>query len=118
LIFVQVVIVVPRSTHIFSLSVHYSQSAVSEVEVNVVLDHFEAALLFLTENPRSAVGDVTLVNEQERQHLVASSYPRNPISQAQNILELIEGQARRTPQKIAVRVLFIYRCVTAVTTNT
>jgi non-ribosomal peptide synthetase component F len=114
---VQVVVVVPRSTHGFSLSVNYSQRAISEAEVSIVLDHFEAALLFLTQHPRSAVGDVILINEQERQHLVASNYPRNPISQAQNISELIEGQARRTPHKIAVCVFFIYRwCVAALTT--
>jgi hypothetical protein len=118
LIFLEVIVVLPRSTHGFSLSVHYSPRDVSEVEVNVVLDHFETVRLFLTQNPLSAVGDVQLINEQEKQHLVTSSYPRNTIGQAQNISELIEDQARRTPQMIAVRVLFMHRwCVAASTTN-
>lgn len=101
------IVATPRSTDGLSLEVIYSNAVINAAEVNVMLDHFEAALLFLVHRPHDAVGDVNLVNENERRHLVTDLNPGDLLSPAQNISELIEAQASHTPEKIAVRDVLV-----------
>jgi Non-ribosomal peptide synthetase modules and related proteins len=100
----------PRLTRGFSLEVLYSHEVISEAEVNVILDHFDAALRFLIHNSNETIGNVNLINENERQRLVSDVKIGDQLSLVQNVPELIEDQANRTPQKIAVRVghMFLY----------
>jgi non-ribosomal peptide synthetase component F len=99
---VQVIIPTPLSSDELSVVVLYSQKIISEAEVNVILDHFEATILSLITNPHDAVGDVNLINTQESLRLIAQTHLRAHLSPAHNVAELIEAQASRTPQKIAV----------------
>jgi hypothetical protein len=62
--------VTPSPTDGFSLEVNYTREVVSQAEVNVILDHSEAALSFLAHHPHDPIGDVNLINENERQRLV------------------------------------------------
>ena len=91
----------------FSLRAVYSSEVISEEEVNVIVDHLEAALIFLTNHPHEILGDVTLVNTKERQRLVSNLYSEEQLSPTQNISELIESQANQTPEKIAVSLALI-----------
>jgi non-ribosomal peptide synthetase component F len=79
---------------------------ISELEVNVILDHLETALLFLTNHPHDIIGDVNLINDDERRRLVGDM-PSDLLSSAQNITELIEAQVARTPEKISVCFTFL-----------
>lgn len=86
-----------------------------EAEVNTFLDHFETALHFIINHPQSLIADVELINDQERLLLVPPekimeleldihdqrSYYSNDRS-IQTVGGLIELQAERTPQRIAV----------------
>jgi non-ribosomal peptide synthetase component F len=96
--------VTPPSTNDLSLAAFYSSEVACEAEVNVILDHFETALVFLANHPHDIVGDVNLINGNEQQQLVDDFNPPGSLSTAQNISELIETQASQTPEKIAVRV--------------
>jgi non-ribosomal peptide synthetase component F len=105
---VQGINVMPHSTNGLSISIIYSNEAISEPEVNVILDHLEAALVFLTNHPHDTVGDVNLVNDGERQRLVGVFPSGYQFSSAQNISELIEAQAACTPEKISVCAILTF----------
>jgi non-ribosomal peptide synthetase component F len=105
LIYIQGIDVSPLSTNGFSIAVSYLDEMISESEVTVILDHLETALLFLTNRPHDTVGDVDLINENERQRLVRHISSGDMSSPSQNISELVEAQAARTPEKIAVCVI-------------
>jgi hypothetical protein len=62
-------------------------------------------LFFLTNHPHDTVGDVNLINRNEWQRLVGDVAPGDLLRSAENICELIEAQAARTPEKIAVCVM-------------
>jgi hypothetical protein len=105
LTYMQGIDVIPHSINGFSISIIYSNEAITEPEVNVILDHLEAALLFLVNHPHDNVCDVNLMNEPEWQRLVGDIPLGNRLSSAQNMSELIEAQVARTPEKIAVCVI-------------
>jgi hypothetical protein len=89
----------------FSLRVLHASEIISEAEVTVILDHFEVALLFLIEHPHESVCNVELINDSEMRRLIHDH--TNPVhhpNPVQNVSELIETQASRTPKKIAVRI--------------
>ncbi|KAF8580410.1 acetyl-CoA synthetase-like protein [Ramaria rubella] len=81
----------------------YIQEIISEAEVHALLDHFEAALLFLIHHPKSSVGDVELITQNELQRLIPIFNTEKLLNPAQNISQLIEMQVRRTPQRIALQ---------------
>jgi non-ribosomal peptide synthetase component F len=101
----------PLLANDFSLVAVYSSEAISEAEVNSMLDHFEAALIFMTNHPHDILGDATLVNAKERECLVTDLSSEEQLSPTQNISELIEMQANQTPEKIAVCLALISLCV-------
>jgi non-ribosomal peptide synthetase component F len=100
----QTLTVTPSSINSLSFEVNYTREVISQADVEVILDHFEAALLFLAHHPHNAVGDVNLINEKEWQRMVTDINPEGLLNPARNISELIEAQVHQTPQKIAVRV--------------
>ncbi|KAF8575295.1 acetyl-CoA synthetase-like protein [Ramaria rubella] len=79
----------------------------SEPEIEVFQDHFGTALTSIVENLTGPLRDVNLVSPEEMQRLVVEknpTYPAGPSSSAANsVTELIEDQARRTPQRIALQ---------------
>jgi non-ribosomal peptide synthetase component F len=103
----QALIATPGLKNGLSFGATYSSEVISEAEVNVILDHFEAALIFLVNHPHDILGDVNLVNAKEQQRLVTDLSTAELLSPAQNISELIEAQASQTPEKIAVGVASI-----------
>jgi non-ribosomal peptide synthetase component F len=105
----QAIIATPGLNNGLSFGATYSGEVISEAEVNVILDHFEAALVFLVNHPHDILGDINLVNAKERQRLVTDLNPGELLSPAQNISELIETQAGQTPEKIAVCIVSMCR---------
>jgi non-ribosomal peptide synthetase component F len=103
LIHIQAIVASPRSGNDFSVTVNYRSEVISQAEIDVILDHFIAALIFLTCHPNDIIGNINLINEDEQHRLV---YDMNPgeLHPTQNISELIEAQASQTPEKIAVSV--------------
>ncbi|KAF8584773.1 acetyl-CoA synthetase-like protein [Ramaria rubella] len=79
----------------------------SEPEIEVFQDHFGTALNSIVKNLTGPLRDVELVSPEERQRLVVErnpTYSAGPSSSAgNNVTELIEDQARRTPQRIALQ---------------
>jgi hypothetical protein len=92
------------SSDSLSLLALYASEMISEAEVKVILDHCEAALLFLVHRPHESIGDATLINAREMQRLVPDTNPAHLPNPVQILPYLIEAQASRTPQKIAVRI--------------
>ncbi|KAF8573476.1 AMP-binding-domain-containing protein [Ramaria rubella] len=80
---------------------------ISEPEIEVFQDHFGTALNSILKNLAGPLRDVDLVSPEERQRLIVEknpAYPAGPSSSAAgNVTELIEDQARRTPQRIALQ---------------
>ncbi|KAF8581319.1 acetyl-CoA synthetase-like protein, partial [Ramaria rubella] len=85
------------------VSVAHIVEIIPDAEVQVLLDHFEAALLFLIQHPRSYVDDVELISAEEKQRVMPVVKPIEHLSSAENISELIEMQVRKTPQRIALQ---------------
>lgn len=93
---------------------YFDSGSISRAEVCTLLDHLEAALHFMVDNPRSLVCDVELVNDREMRLLLPKetegefTYQNQclaydiTLDSIQNVPELIELQVQRTPQKIAV----------------
>jgi non-ribosomal peptide synthetase component F len=100
---IQGLIISLNSSKGFSLTVKYRSQAISQAEIDLILDHFTAVLIFLTSHPHDIIGDVNLIDENERHRLVNDISP-GELNPAQNISELIEVQTNKTPEKIAVRV--------------
>jgi hypothetical protein len=75
-----------------------------EAEVEAILDHYEAALWFLTHHPHEPLRNVKLINIKEMQILVDNSSLAVDVrrSAVQNVHSLIEVQAQMTPHRIAV----------------
>jgi hypothetical protein len=80
---------------------------ISELEVKIFMDHFSAALQSILQNLTDPLRDIDLVSPEERQRIIVEMNPMYPpgasLSPANNVTELIEQQARKTPQRIAVR---------------
>lgn len=87
------------------LEVQYTREVVPEAEVNVVLDHFVTALRFLTQNPHETVGDVSLIGSKELEVLIQPKEHHSASNSYDNILQMVEAQVLKTPQRIAVRLL-------------
>jgi non-ribosomal peptide synthetase component F len=103
----QTLTVTPFSTGNFSLLVNYTREVISQEEVDVILDHFQAALLFLAHHPHATVSDVNLVSADEAKRLLYDRNPPYPLDDsllcpAHSACELIEEQVQKTPKRIAV----------------
>lgn len=106
-IHLQTLTVTPSSIDGFTLEVSYTREVISEADVEVLLNHFEATLLFLAHHPHETVGEVNLLSTEESNCLLYEYNPPYPIdnsllSPAQSVCELIEWQVQRTPERIAV----------------
>lgn len=78
------------------------------------MDHLESTLRFIIDHPKSLICDVELINNREMELLLSTemggelessnkSWASNcALHSHQNVSELIQAQAERTPQKIAV----------------
>jgi non-ribosomal peptide synthetase component F len=79
---------------------------ISEPEMKIFMDHFNTALQSILQNPTGPLRDVNLVSPKERQCIIVELNPiyspGTSLSPANNVTELIEQQARKTPQRIAV----------------
>jgi non-ribosomal peptide synthetase component F len=84
------------------LEVNYHDEMISSEEVDTILDHFESALRFMIDHPNKLICDVELINDREMRQLVPKLHPVESSNAAQSVLELVEAQARLTPEKIAV----------------
>ncbi|KAF8574904.1 amino acid adenylation [Ramaria rubella] len=91
----------------FTLKVSYQRDAVSPAEVDVLLDHYEAALDFIVNEPHAAVRDINLISPSENRRLLFERNPPCPLdallNPAPNIFELIGWQVQKTPQRIALQ---------------
>ncbi|KAF8587753.1 amino acid adenylation [Ramaria rubella] len=99
----QTLIVTPSSTDGFALEVNYTREVISLPTVQTILDHFEAAIVFLIRYPHQLIRDVELVSAHELQHLIPGLDTKELLSPVQNISELIELQVQKTPQRIALQ---------------
>jgi non-ribosomal peptide synthetase component F len=78
----------------------------SEPEIKIFMDHFGTTLESIFQNLAHPLRDVNLVSSEERQRIIVEMNPLYPaetsLSLANNVAELIEEQAHKTPQRIAV----------------
>lgn len=85
----------------------FASARISEPETNIFLDHFGTALESILQNLTGSLGDVNLVNSEEKRRIVVGLNATHPfgtmLSSANNVTELIEEQARKTSQRMAVR---------------
>jgi non-ribosomal peptide synthetase component F len=106
-IHLQALTVTPSSTDGYALEVQYTREVIPQAEVDVILDHFEAALHFLAHHPHDTIGDVNLLSADESKRLLYEWNPPHPLddsllSPAQNVCQFIEWQVQRTPERVAV----------------
>jgi hypothetical protein len=89
------------------IEARFASASMSEPEIEIFLDHFGSAFESIPQNLTSALRDVNLVSSKEKQRIIVKMNPAYPfgtsLSPANNMTELIEEQARKTPQRIAVR---------------
>ncbi|KAF8574906.1 amino acid adenylation [Ramaria rubella] len=89
------------------LSVAHVTEIIPKADIDVILDHFETALLFFINHPNAKMCDVRLISASEEHRLLFARNPPHPVhallSSAQNISELIEWQVQKTPQRIALQ---------------
>jgi non-ribosomal peptide synthetase component F len=98
----QVLTVDASSSDGLALLVNFASDIISEAEVQAMLDHFEAALLFSIHHPYQSMTLVNLMNSRETQRILPTIKPDDASCSEHSMLALIEAQANRTPLKIAV----------------
>jgi hypothetical protein len=85
----------------------FASACMLEPEMTIFLDHFGTALESILQNLTGPVRDINLVSSEEKQRIMVELNAIRPsgasLSPTNNVIELIEEQARKTPQKIAVR---------------
>ena len=104
LTFQKVIFVSPYATDSFALEVLFIKQTVSPAEVELLLDHYEAALSYLNRNPHALIHNVNLVNSREAEKLL----PRVKsgmiaMDGVTGVHHLIEEQASTSPNKIALQ---------------
>lgn len=99
-----IVLAQPIGQDVVQLDVRFASQSISQVEIIAFLDHMSSALDSMKRDLSSLLRDVDLVSPREKQRLV---YEINPVGSSstsvQSITELLEAQAQKTPNKIAVR---------------
>ncbi|KAF8579864.1 hypothetical protein K439DRAFT_1620250 [Ramaria rubella] len=73
-----------------TFQIHNSILIIPDAEVQVLLDHFEAALLFIMHNTRSYIDNVELLTTEEMERIMPVVKTKKQPNPAQNISELIE----------------------------
>ncbi|KAI9841178.1 MAG: NRPS [Sclerophora amabilis] len=85
----------------FELALHHNASTPNS-KAHVLLEHFQAALLYIVGNPFSTIGSVDLVSQNERQSLLAYGQPA--MKPAPGLIHrLFERQVELTPDAEAVQ---------------
>jgi hypothetical protein len=93
----------------------FSSANISKADVETFLDHLGTAFESILQELTSRLLEVNLMGRDEKQRSVFGTNPPSTLSgPVKNITELIEGQARKTPRKIAVR---IQPCIFSVISN-
>ncbi|HEX6178623.1 MAG TPA: amino acid adenylation domain-containing protein, partial [Thermoanaerobaculia bacterium] len=91
-------------TESLAISIAYDRSHLDEAIVDSIPGHLRTMLAAVLDEPQSAIASVPILTEAERRRIVtewnetASDYPRD-----RTIHSLIEEQAERTPDGVAVR---------------
>ncbi|KAF8581317.1 amino acid adenylation [Ramaria rubella] len=95
------------SSEDIQIETRFAPASISEPEIKVFQDHFGTALYSILQNLTSSLRDIDLVSPEEKQRLIVTSNPAYPLepllNPANNVTELIERQASRTPQRIALQ---------------
>ena len=87
-----------------ALELEYKTDLFAEPTIRRMLDHFRTMLEGIVQNPREAIGALPLLTRAERQQLLRGfNPPETEYPKAQCLHELIEQQAARTPDAIAVK---------------
>lgn len=120
------------STDCISIQTLHASEIIPQPEIDVILDHFEAALRFMLNHPNERICDVNLVSNEEKRRILQDmpleapsalvapykglesrslteemrDLPPSPdsvLNSAQSMCELIEWQVEKTHQRVAVR---------------
>jgi hypothetical protein len=87
------------------VEVRFSSASISKSDVEIFLDHLGTALESILQDLTSQLLEISLMSWDEKQRSIVGMTPPSTLSGlVRSITELIEGQARETPQKIAVRI--------------
>jgi hypothetical protein len=91
-------------TEEIEVEAQFSSASFSTANAKLFLDHFGAALESIRQELRSTLLEIDIMSWEERQRtMFGMNAPGILSSPAKSMMELIEEQAHRTPQKIAVR---------------
>jgi hypothetical protein len=87
------------------IEARFASACLLEPEMNIFLDHFGTALESILQNLTGSVRDVNFASSEEKQRILVELNAIRPsgtsLSPANNVIELIEVQACKTPQRIA-----------------
>lgn len=85
------------------LRFRYSAELFDHGSIVRLMGHYQNLLRAIAENPRRAVGDLPLMDEEERARmLVTTGYKAPPYPLDTGVHQLFEEQAARTPDRIAL----------------
>ncbi|KAF8580409.1 hypothetical protein K439DRAFT_1662792 [Ramaria rubella] len=89
------------------IETRFTPASISGPEIKVFQDHFGTALYSILQNLTSPLRNINLVSPEEKRCLIVANNPVYPLESSlnpvNNVTELIERQASRTPQRIALQ---------------